>query len=108
MLPTLNQDPRLTPGVAVEGEAEAWPVWDGEPAVLRLRRVGEQRLADRHHAQVPFDDPAVHHAGQQVHVERSEERRVGKEGDSSCRSGWSQYPSQKKNKAEKVDSKTYN
>src|SRR3546814_7792621 len=73
----LAGDACLAPGRAVEGEAEARPVGDGEPAVLRLRRIGEEGFADRHHAEMPLDDPAVHHAGQQVHVEQRPAAAVG-------------------------------
>src|SRR3546814_13244439 len=43
-------------------------------------------------ASVPEEDPAVY---------RSEARRVGKEGVSTCRSGWSPYQSKKKLKRTK-------
>src|SRR3546814_9349261 len=68
----LAVDACLAPGLAVEGEAEARPVGDGEPAVLRLRRIGEEGFADRHHAELPLDDPAVHPAGPQVQDRQSQ------------------------------------
>src|SRR3546814_730229 len=40
----------------------------------------------------------VHEGGHAVHTFRSEERRVGKEGVSTCRSRWSPYHKKKKKK----------
>src|SRR3546814_16728802 len=40
---------------------------------------------------------------QRVDVSRSEERRVGKEGVSTCRSRWSPYHYKKKKKQERTD-----
>src|SRR3546814_14814316 len=47
-------------------------------------------------AQPPFDPPGANEPAQQAHSlaggARSEERRVGKECVSTCRSRWSPYP----------------
>src|SRR3546814_19533221 len=48
--------------------------------------------------------------GEEQHIVRSEERRVGKEGVSTCRSRWSPYNKQKKkqnNKTKETNKKKY-
>src|SRR3546814_13125900 len=48
------------------------------------------------------DVPGIEHA-----ITRSEERRVGKECVSTCRSRWSPYPSKKKKKNTRIRTLTY-
>src|SRR3546814_11160265 len=57
-----------------------------------------------HDAHVLAEQPARQdHEERQQDDRRSEERRVGKEGVSTCRSRWSPYHQKKKNKTKKTE-----
>src|SRR3546814_14717607 len=78
---------------AVDGNTVVAPFSSGEVLALRadtgVVAWGEQlvRAAAR-----------ISQAGALNDINRSDERRVGKEGDSTCRSRWSPYPYKKKQK----------
>src|SRR3546814_9106919 len=71
-----------TPGEAYQGIdwGEAWPLHNES-----MKAYSEQRYADALEAVRAAVDRMPEHAGL-----RSEERRVGKEGVSTCRSRWTQ------------------
>src|SRR3546814_20037088 len=83
---------RSQPVVALEGRARI-AGWQGP----RIRGRGEQQQRPGNHADPLYAaQPSGHGAGRArtrgARAERSEERRVGKECVSKCRSRWSPYP----------------
>src|SRR3546814_12211244 len=81
-------DPRRCVGEAqvVQQVGSADQIQDAAP--VSLGRGADQDLAVPGRIGVPWRDQRM--------AARSEERRVGKEGVSTCRSRWSPYPSKKK------------
>src|SRR3546814_13156496 len=76
---------------------------DGRRPLRGLDRIGDQRMRRRRAARLPYPDAnareeeldvIMRHSTQDGH--RSEERRVGKECVSTCRSRWSPYHKKKK------------
>src|SRR3546814_20869185 len=63
----------------------------GEQLLDGLVRVLDERLAEQRDLAEPLVDLAVDHLGEDLGRLRSEERRVGKECVSTCRSRWSPY-----------------
>ena len=64
--------------------AEAWKIKMVEPIRKSTRQEREQWLKEAHYNVFQLKS-------EQVYIDRSEERRVGKECASMCRSRWSPY-----------------
>src|SRR3546814_19398413 len=86
----------------------------GGAELLRPRRLGQglpqqPRQRQEHQARLQrAADRALCRRGRRRTEGRSEERRVGKECVSTCRSRWSPYHSKKKNKKQKYKQNTHN
>src|SRR3546814_13666000 len=85
-------DALLAPEVLDKDGEPCLQAFAEEPSILPQKGVLGCLLADRRSA---ANFPAAHIANEGVfngvRIERSEDRRVGKEGVSKCRSRWSQY-----------------
>src|SRR3546814_9508216 len=91
--PRLQKEPRQrTAGTQLETTSIATPAQDSNGAEYqRTVRPAKAEAVRHHRAQRCVGGLAQHRETFGARVERSEERRVGKEGVSTCRSRWSPY-----------------
>src|SRR3546814_3911120 len=90
-----------TCALPISDDAVDHRVADGDQAVYRSQRQPVDELLEKilHAPCAPFPaDPQCRYANNSMVDARSEERRVGKECVSTCRSRWSPYHQKKKNK----------